>query len=54
MLYVKTVATLMHDTFTGSVPPIIAKLLTRSRDIHSYNARFSNAGNFYVNNWVIT
>ena len=35
MLYVKTVSILMHDTSSGSVPPNIAKLVTRSRDIHS-------------------
>ena len=39
----------MYDTTSGSVPPNIAKLVTRSRNIHSYNTRFSNAGNFHVN-----
>ena len=39
----------MRDLPSGSLPPNIAKLFIRSRETHSYNTRFSNAGNFYVN-----
>ena len=49
MLYIKKVACLMRDLSSGSLPPNITKLFIRSCETHSYNTRFSYAGNFYVN-----
>ena len=39
----------MHDISTISVPRDICGLFTCSSDVHTYNTRFSDAGNFYVN-----
>ena len=36
----------MHDISTNSAPD----LFTHSSDVHSYNTRFSDAGNLYVDN----
>ena len=49
VLYFETVCSLMHDISTNSAPRNICRLFTYSRDIHRYNTRFSDAGNFYVN-----
>ena len=49
MLYFETVCSLMHDTSTNSVSQNIRDLFTCSSDAHSYNTRFSDAGNLYVN-----
>ena len=49
MLYFETVCSLMHDISTNSAPRNICLLFTYSSDIHTYNTRFSDAGNFYVN-----
>ena len=49
MLYLKTVASQMHDVSSGSAPSKISNLFTQSREIHTYHTRFSNAGNFFVN-----
>ena len=37
----------MHDTSTNSQN--ICDLFTRASDVHSYNTRFSDVGNLYVN-----
>ena len=49
MLYFAAVCSLMHDVSTNSAPQNICDLFTRSSDVHSYNTRFSDAGNLYVN-----
>ena len=49
MLYFETVCSLMHDISTNSAPRNICRLFTYSNDVHTYNTRFSDAGNFYVN-----
>ena len=48
ILYFETVSSLMHDIFTNSVPQNICDLFTCSSDLHTYNTRFSNAGNLYI------
>ena len=49
MLYFETVCSLMHDISTDSAPQNICDLFTCSSDVHTYNTRFSDAGNLYVN-----
>ena len=49
MFYFKTVCSIMHEISTNSAPQNICDLFTCSSDAHTYNTRFSNAGNFYVN-----
>ena len=49
MLYLKPVAAQMHDVSSGIKPSKISNLFTQSQEIHSYNTRFPNAGNYYVN-----
>ena len=49
VLYFETVCSLMHDISTNSAPQKICDLFSRSFDVHTYNTRFSGAGNFYVN-----
>ena len=49
MLYLETVCSLMHDISTSSAPQNICDLFTCSSDVHTYNTRFSDAGNLYVN-----
>ena len=49
MLYLETVCSLMHDISTNSAPQNICDLFTCSSDVHTYNTRFSDAGNLYVN-----
>ena len=43
----ETVCSLVHDTSTNSQN--ICDLFTRASDVHSYNTRFSDVGNLYVN-----
>ena len=47
-LYFETVCSLKHDISTNSAPQNICDLFTCSCDVHTYNTRFSDAGNFYV------
>ena len=47
--YFETVRSLMQDISTNSAPQNICDLFTCSSDVHTYNTRFSDAGNFYVN-----
>ena len=49
MLYFETVCSLMHDVSTNSAPKNTCDLFTCSSDVHSYNTRFSDVGNLYVN-----
>ena len=49
MLYFETVCSLMHDISTNSAPQNICDLFTCSSDVHTYNTRFSDVGNLYVN-----
>ena len=49
MLYFETVCSLMHDISTNSAPQNICDLFTCSSDLHTYNTRFSDAGNLYIN-----
>ena len=49
MLYFETICSLMHDISTNSAPQNICDLFTCSSDVHTYNTRFSDASNFYVN-----
>ena len=49
MLYFETVCSLMHDISTNSAPQNICDVFTCSSDVHTYNTRFSDAGNLYVN-----
>ena len=48
MLYFETVRSLMHDISTNSAPQNICDLFTCSSEVHTYNTRFPDAGNFYV------
>ena len=48
MLYFETVCSFMHDISTNSAPQNIFHLFTCSSDVHTYNTRFSDAGNLYV------
>ena len=50
----ETVCSLVHDTSTNSVPQNICDLFTRASDVHSYNTRFSDVGNLYVNKSRLT
>ena len=45
----KTVFIFMHDVAHDSVPLNLKNLLHSSNQVHSYNTRFSSAGNYYVN-----
>jgi len=49
ILYFETVCSLMHDISTNSASQNICDLFTCSSDVHTYNTRFSDAGNLYVN-----
>ena len=49
MLYLETVCSLMHDISTNSAPQNICDLFTCSSDLHTYNTRFSDAINLYIN-----
>ena len=49
MLYFETVCSLMHDISTNSAPQNICDVFTCSSDVHTYNTRFSDASNLYVN-----
>ena len=46
MLYFETVCSLMHDISTDSAPQNSVIFVTLSSDVHTYNTRFSDAGNF--------
>jgi len=39
----------MHNISTNSAPQNICDLFTCSSDVHTYNTRFSDASNLYVN-----
>ena len=47
-LYFKSTAALIHDVFNNLTPPHISDIFTYQANIHSYNARSSSKGNFYV------
>ena len=49
ILHFETVCSLMHDISTNSAPQNICDVITSSSDVHTYNTRFSDAGNLYVN-----
>ena len=49
ILYFETVCSLMHDISTNSAPQNICDAFTCSSDVHTYNTRFSDAGNLNVN-----
>ena len=49
MLYFETACSLMQDISSNSAPQNICDLFTCSSDVHTYNTRFSDAGNFYFN-----
>ena len=49
MLYFETVCSLMHDISTNSAPQNICDVFTCSSDVHTYNTRFSDPRNLYVN-----
>ena len=49
MLYFETVFSLMRDISTNSAPQNICDLFICSSGVHSYNTRFSDVGNLYVN-----
>ena len=49
LLYFETVLIFMHDVAHGSVPLNLKNLFRSSNQVHSYNTRFSSAGNYYVN-----
>ena len=48
-LYFETVCSVMHDISTNSARQNICDLFTSSSDIHTYDTRFSDAGNLYIN-----
>ena len=54
MLYFETICSLMHDISTNSAPQNICDLFTCSSDLHTYNTRFSEAGNIYINKSRLT
>ena len=45
----ETECSYVHDTSTNSAPQNISDLFNRASDVHSYNTRFSDVGNLYVN-----
>ena len=49
MLYFETVCFLLYDISTNSAPQNICDLFTCSSDVHTYNTRFSDADNLYLN-----
>ena len=49
LLYFETVLIFMHDVAQDSVPLNLKNLFRSSNQVHSYNTRFSSAGNYYVN-----
>ena len=54
MLYFETVCSLVHDIHVHVstktyLPQNICDLFTCSSDLHTYNTRFSDAGNLYIN-----
>ena len=49
MLYFETLRSLLHDISTNSSPQSIFDFFSSSSDVHTYNTRFSDAGNLYVN-----
>ena len=48
-LYFETVCSLMHDISTRSARQNICDLFTYSSGIHTYDTRFSDSGNLYIN-----
>ena len=49
LLYFETALIFMHDVAHDSVPLNLKNLFRSSNQVHSYNTRFSSAGNYYVN-----
>ena len=49
MLYFETVCSLMHDISTNSASQDTCELFNCSSGLHSYNTRFSDVDNLYVN-----
>lgn len=45
----ETACSLMHDISSNSAPQNICDLFTCSSNVHSYNTRFFDVGNLYVN-----
>ena len=50
MIYVDTVANLMHDIWKGLALSPIRALFTRSKEIHRYNTRHAAKGNYLRKN----
>ena len=48
LLYFKTICLIMHNVFDNVKPPIVCNLFTYSAKTLHHNARFSVAGNFYL------
>ena len=48
LLYLKSVAILMHDISNNTSPPQISNLFDYQHNIHSYNTRSSTRGNFFL------
>jgi len=49
LLYFETALIFMHNVAHDSVPLNLKNLFCSSNQVHSYNTRFSSAGNYYVN-----
>ena len=49
LLYFETALIFTHDVAHDSVPLNLKNLFRSSNQVHSYNTRFSSAGNYYVN-----
>ena len=49
LLYFETILIFMHNVAHDSVPLNLKNLFRSSNQVHSYNTRFSSAGNYYVN-----
>ena len=48
LLYFKAVSILMHDVHNNLSPRNISNLFSSASAIHTYNTRFSSAGNLYT------
>ena len=49
MLYFKSVAVMMHDVSNNLTPPHIFNLFTHQADIHPYETRSSQRGDYFLN-----
>ena len=48
MLYFKSVAVMMHDVSNNLTPPYIFNLFTHQADIHPYETRSSQRGDYFL------